>query len=263
MPDQFRVDARFGGIAINVPDREALFSRIVGHFRAGTGFALATLNLDHLVKLRSDRAFREAYRAQDLVCADGNPIVWVSRLAGRPVSLVPGADLVQPLAALAAEHNVSVALIGSTDAALAGAAESLTRTTPGLEIAARISPAMGFDPEGAAAGEIIDAIRISGARLVFLALGAPRQERFAARLRRELPGVGLASIGAGLDFLAGHQVRAPEWMRRSALEWLWRMASNPRRLAARYASCAVLLPALAADSLALRFETGTQIPATR
>lgn len=254
------MDARFGGVAINFRDRASLLDRVAAHFRDGTGFALATLNLDHLVKLRHDAAFRDAYRAQDMVVADGNPIVWISRLAGRPVELVPGADLVLPLAALAAAARAPVALVGSTDAALAGAGAALARIVPGLEVAARISPAMGFDPDGPAAGAVIEEIRRSGARLVFLALGAPRQERFAARCRRELPGVGLASIGAGLDFLSGHQHRAPLWMRRLALEWLWRMATNPRRLAARYASCALLLPALAADGLALRRAPGPAAP---
>jgi len=82
----------------------------------------------------------------------------------------------------------------------------------------------------------------SGAGLVFLALGAPKQERLAARGRALQPELGFVSIGAGLDFLAGSQRRAPRLVRRLALEWLWRAGSDPKRLAGRYARCAAILP---------------------
>jgi exopolysaccharide biosynthesis WecB/TagA/CpsF family protein len=239
-------------IRINTPDRAALLEAVRGRLRAGEGFALATLNLDHLVKLRRDPAFAAAYAAQDLVVADGNPIVWLSRLARRPVALVPGSELVVPLARVAAEEGAPVALVGSTAPALEAAGAVLKRAAPGLEIAAQIAPPMGFDPEGATAEALLSEVRQSGARLVFLALGAPRQERLAARGRALAPGIGFASIGAGLDFLAGTQRRAPRWVRALALEWLWRMLSNPLRLAPRYARCAAILPGEAARAWSLR-----------
>lgn len=212
--------------------------------RQGVGFAIATLNLDHLVKLRSMDTFRRAYTQQDLVTADGNPIVWLSRLARRPVTLVPGSDLVEPLARLAAREGVPVALLGATPETLDRAAAWLVALNPGLQVVACLSPSRSFDPTGPEAAQMVEALRASGARLTFLALGAPKQEMFAARCRAELPAVGFASVGAGLDFLAESQRRAPLWMRRAALEWVWRMMSDPRRLARRYASCALLLPAV-------------------
>lgn len=239
-------------IRVNMPDRAALLAEVARRFRAGKGFALATINLDHLVKLRQDDAFRNAYAAQDLVVADGNPIVWLSRLARRPVGLVTGSDLVIPLARLAAQEGVDVALVGTTDAALAAAAEEITRRVPGCRITLRIAPPMGFDPDSDAARELLDRVRDSGARLCFLALGAPRQERLAARGRRQVPGIGFASIGAGLDFLAGNQTRAPEWARRIAMEWAWRMLSAPKRLVPRYARCAAILPSEAVAALKQR-----------
>ncbi|MFQ8432685.1 WecB/TagA/CpsF family glycosyltransferase [Amaricoccus sp. W119] len=98
---------------------------------------------------------------------------------------------------------------------------------------------------GSSAASASAAQAASGARLTFLALGAPKQEMFAARCREALPGIGLVSVGAGLDFLARTQRRAPEWVRRAALEWLWRAVTDPRRLARRYAECAMALPGLA------------------
>ena len=111
---------------------------------------------------------------------------------------------------------------------------------------------MGFDPGGEAAGAAIRAIGESGARVIFLALGAPKQERFAARAQTELPGVGFLSIGAGLDFVSGAQTRAPAWVRAIAAEWLWRMALSPGRLAARYGACLLALPGLTSRAIAAR-----------
>ena len=222
---------------------------LAGHFTAGTGFALATLNLDHLVKLKSSPEFREAYAAQDLITADGNPIVWLSNLARDPVKLLPGADLVIPLACIAADHGRSVALVGSTDESLARAAQTLKTAVPNLEIAAMVAPPMGFDPTGPAANEILDDLAAKNVGLTFVALGAPKQELFAAHGRARSPNVGFASIGAGLDFLSGQQVRAPIWVRRLALEWLWRIANDPMRLGRRYVRCIAILPAQVSNSL--------------
>ena len=111
---------------------------------------------------------------------------------------------------------------------------------------------MGFDPNGAAADEAIAHIGQSGARLVFLALGAPKQEIFAARAFARLPNVGFLSIGAGLDFISGAQKRAPKWVRAIAAEWLWRLLGNPARFAARYWSCILILPSLTAAAVSAR-----------
>ncbi|MDB6176891.1 WecB/TagA/CpsF family glycosyltransferase [Paracoccus sp. Z330] len=229
-------------IRVNMPDQPSLMAELTRRFRARQGFALATINLDHLVKLRQDRQFRHAYAAQDLIVADGNPIIWLSRLAGKDLSLLPGSDLVLPLARLAAAENVPVALIGSTQPALEAAAARIGAEAPGIDITACIAPAMGFDPDSDAGTQLLAQVRASGARLCFVALGAPKQERLAARGRIEAPEIGFASIGAGLDFLAGNQQRAPEWVRKIAMEWAWRMLSSPKRLAPRYARCAAILP---------------------
>jgi len=229
-------------IVVNMPDAGALLSEVKRRLRGAEGFALATINLDHLVKLARDPAFRPVYAAQDLVCADGNPVVWLSRLAKKPVSLVPGSDMVIPLASLCAREGAPVALMGSTDEALAQAAAALEARISGLKVAACIAPPMGFDPTGPEARRILLDLSASGARLVFVALGAPKQEAFAAFGREVTPHVGFASIGAGLDFIAGRQKRAPDWVQAIAMEWLWRMLSNPRRLAKRYLDCALILP---------------------
>lgn len=230
-------------VTVNCADADALLAQVAGRLAAGQGFAVATINVDHLDQLRRDPAFRAAYAAQDFVVADGNPIVWLSRLARRPVALAPGSDLVVPLARAAAAAGVAVALIGSTPAALDRAADALRAAVPGLRVALTLSPGFPFDPDGAEAGAVLNRLAASGAGLAFLALGAPRQERLAARGRQQVPGCGFASVGAGLDFLAGTQRRAPQAVRLVKAEWLWRMLSDPRRLARRYGRGFALLPA--------------------
>lgn len=243
-------------VTVTVPDQATLLADLASLFDAGRGFSVATLNLDHVVKLSRDSLFRDAYRAQTHVTADGNPIVWLSRLAGQRVELVPGSELIDPLVALAARARVPVALFGATEAALVSASEVLVARHPGLEVVLCRAPEMGFDPLGSAAEADIAAIGASGARLCFLALGAPKQEIFAARAHAALPGVGFVSIGAGLDFIAGTQRRAPVWVRTIAAEWLWRLLSDPRRLTARYAAGFRVLPDLIGRALRARRQGG-------
>lgn len=229
-------------IRVNIPDRAALEQALNARLEARQGFALATVNLDHLVKMRASPDFARVYAGQDYVVADGRPIVALSRLARRPVDLLPGSDLVVPLCRMAAAAGVPVALVGSTEVALADARKVLCAQVSGLEVTLCIAPSAPFDPDGREAEDILLRLESEGIGLCLLALGAPRQEALALRGRDLAPGVGFASIGAGLDFLGRHQRRAPRWMRRVGLEWLWRALSSPRRLIPRYAACAAILP---------------------
>ena len=229
-------------ITVNMPTRANLVAEIRRRFAAREGFALATVNLDHLVKMRGSPLFTKAYAAQDLVVADGWPIVALSRLAHREVELMPGSDMVLPLCELAAETGVRIGFVGSTDEALTAARDALCAKVPGLDVAYIHAPPMGFDPENDAAGAILQQLTDKDVALCFLALGAPKQEGFAARGRRDAPSVGFASIGAGLDFLSGRQNRAPLWVRKIGMEWLWRALSSPMRLGPRYAKCLAILP---------------------
>ena len=235
-----------------MPDQARLEAEILSRFAAGTGFSLATINLDHLVKLGTSPDFLAAYAAQDLVVADGRPVVWLSRLAGRPVELMPGSDMVLPLCRLAVQAGVPVALVGSTPEALSDASTALTVAVPGLDLVWCHAPSGVFDPGGPEAEQILRSLDEKGVRLCFLALGAPKQELLAARGRDLAPRVGFASVGAGLDFLGGHQRRAPLWMRRLALEWLWRALSSPGRMVPRYLKCFAILPGQILRALRIR-----------
>jgi len=244
-------------ISVNVPTKEALLVDLETRFRKGQGFTVGTLNLDHVVKLKRDAGFAATYGAQTHITADGNPIVWLSHLAGQhDIRLVPGSELVLPVAELASSLKMPVGFFGATETSLQEAAVGLNKACPGTDVVMTRAPAMGFDPEGPDADAAIAHIKESGARIVFVALGAPKQERFAVRAHAALPEVGFLSIGAGLDFISGAQTRAPAWVRALALEWLWRMLGNPRRLVGRYASCFMLLPGLFLRALSARRQAG-------
>lgn len=243
-------------IDVNVPSWAVLEARVTERLAQRRGFALATINLDHLVKLRTSASFRSAYAAQDFVTADGNPIVWMSRLAGRPVSLIPGSAAILPLVKIAAKQGVGVALVGSTDPVLKAAATYLEREVRDLEVVCCIAPPMGFDAKGPEAETVLERVADSGARLCFVAMGAPRQEVFAATGRKIAPNVGFVSIGAGLDFFAGTQQRAPDWAQKMQMEWLWRLFSDPRRLGPRYLKCLLILPGHMVRAALLRLRKG-------
>jgi exopolysaccharide biosynthesis WecB/TagA/CpsF family protein len=245
------------GVTVTVPDQATLLADLERRFECGEGFNVATLNLDHVVKLAQDPVFQQAYRAKSHVTADGNPIVWLSRLARQDVSLVPGSELVVPLVARASAKKVPVALFGATQVTLDQVSAKLCARFDGLQVVYCRAPAMGFDPTGAAADAAIEELGASGARLCFVALGAPKQEVFAARAHAALPQVGFVSVGAGLDFIAGMQTRAPAWVQAIAAEWLWRLLGNPRRLARRYGACFGVLPKLTARALRARLSGGS------
>ncbi len=241
-----RTQASVDGWGINIATLDDAVRAIVAAAREAQPFNVFTLNLDHLVKLRTSAAFRSAYSNATFVTADGAPVARLARRQSPAIERTTGADLVLPLAAAAAAANLPVYLFGTSPEALAEAGRELSDYCDGtLSIAGSSAPPMTFDPESAEADAEIDRIAATGARLCFVALGAPKQELFAARaVARRVP-VGFVCIGAGLDFLAGEQVRAPRVMQSAGIEWLWRLALNPRRLAARYASCAMLLARIA------------------
>ena len=250
--------ATIDGQPVNIASMNDLMAQMRCLISARQGFSLFTLNLDHLVKRRDNAAFRDAYARATLVSADGAPIVRLARRQGATLQRTTGADLIQPLCALSVETNTPLYFFGSTEHQLAAATKVLGAAWPGLIIAGEASPPFGFDPLSPAADEAGQKIAQSGAGLCLIALGAPKQELLADRWLRAHPNVGYCCIGAALDFIAGGQRRAPQMMQRLGLEWLWRLASHPRRLATRYGRCALLLAEI---EVATRFAQKPQVSA--
>jgi len=244
------------GQRITLANMDEALAAIAQDAARAESFAVFTLNLDHLVKRRQMADFRAAYRRARHVTADGWPVVWLARRQGMKVSRTTGADMIVPLCQVAAALELPVAFVGSTQDVIFAATARLRELAPGLKIAGRWSPPFGFSPYGAAAGLLIEDIRKSGARLCFVALGAPKQELFAARAVEAGVPCGFPCIGAAVDFIAGAQRRAPRWVQSAGLEWAWRLAGNPRRLAGRYARSAIIFAKVAYEQMTDRAAMG-------
>jgi exopolysaccharide biosynthesis WecB/TagA/CpsF family protein len=237
------------GITINISSLPDAVSSIVSAAQSGDNFSVCTLNLDHVVQLEQQADFRAAYRRARFVTADGFPIVMLSHLLGVPIKRTTGADLVEPVCREAQKKGIPVFMMGSNPHTLSLTARRLSERFQGLRIAGTYAPGRNFDPYSREADFAIHRIRASGAKLCFVALGAPRQEVFASRCLDELKGTGMLCIGAALDFIAGTQKRAPSITQKIGLEWAWRMLNDPRRLAPRYARCIAVVPRLVARTI--------------
>lgn len=243
-------DVVIEGVRITLPTLDIAAAQAIDRAERGLGFTLFTLNLDHLVKLRVSPDFRSAYGRADLVTADGWPIVWLAGRQNVQLQRATGADLVEPLCQAAAARDLGLYFIGPGPKAQAAALDKLSGRFAGLRVAGTEAPRLPSG-EGAQMLAAMDlqamAQRItdSGARLCFVSLGAPKQEILADALAPLCPQVGFICVGAALDFIAGEARRAPGWMQRSKLEWLWRLANDPRRLAVRYGQCGLLFLGLA------------------
>lgn len=225
---------RVGRLWIDAVTFEGALRRIEALVDAGQGGSVFTPNVDHVVTAEDDPDFRAAYDAASLVLADGQPILWASRLLGAPLpEKVSGSDLVWPLLERAARRRWRVYLLGGAPGVVEAAAERFRREL-GLEIAGVDCPRVGLDPAPGGDEPVVERVRRAAPHLLLVALGAPKQERFVHRNAARLGPVVSLGIGATLDFLTGRLERAPRWMSRCGLEWLHRMAQDPRRLAHRY-----------------------------
>lgn len=179
-----------------------------------------------------DPSFRGAMERADLVCPDGMPLVRLLRGAGVRTERFEGMGAFPALLGMAAARRVPVALFGSVPEVLQAVSDRIRRDHPDLPLVLASSPPFGADLDARMADDL-RALSASGARLVFVALGCPLQERWIARAE----GVDACFLGVGNAFEvhAGFRRRAPAWARSACLEWLFRMVDEPRRLGPRYA----------------------------
>jgi len=190
-------------------------------------------NVHSVVTARQDPAFAAALAQADLATPDGAPVAWMLRLlghAGQP--RINGPDLMWRCCADAAARGTSVYLYGGTEEVLARLQQRLRAAFPGLRIAGAASPpfrALSAEEDAAAVADI----NASDAGVVWVSLGCPKQELWMHAHRGQVQAV-MVGVGAAFDYHAGTTPRAPRWMQQAGLEWLHRLASEPRRLWRRY-----------------------------
>jgi N-acetylglucosaminyldiphosphoundecaprenol N-acetyl-beta-D-mannosaminyltransferase len=177
--------------------------------------------------------FRDVMNGADLVTSDGMPLVWLLRLLGvREATRVYGPDLTPAVLEAAADAGIPVGFYGGSPAVLAELVRRVTGRYRGLTVAYAESPP--FRPATAEEdARTTRAISDSGARILFVGLNTPKQDRWMQAHRGRVPAV-MLGVGAAFDFLAGSKPQAPRWMQRSGLEWTFRLATEPRRLWRRY-----------------------------
>ncbi len=188
---------------------------------------IATVNPEFVMAAQSDPDFRRVLHAADLCIPDGVGLLFAARRQGRSLpERVPGSELVYHLAEQAAQHGWPLFLLGAGAGVAAEAARLLVERYPGLVIAGTFAGS----PAAEENDDIVRRINDSGAALLFVAYGAPKQDKWIARNRANLPAVRVAvGVGGSLDFVTGRSVRAPAWMQRLGLEWLHRLIREPWR----------------------------------
>ena len=228
MHEAWRVDV-LGSRISAVDAQEAL--RLVGsRLETGEGGYVCFTNVHAVVMGRQDAEFQRITNSSFLSVADGKPVYWTARTKG-PVGHIPGPDFMRLVLERYATRKHF--FYGSTDAVLERLVERLRREIPGLQVAGWLSPPFRALSDSEKSGHY-EQIRNSGAEIIWVGLGAPKQERWMSEASASLaPGI-LFGVGAAFDFHAAMMGRAPAVMRAWGFEWLHRLASEPRRLWRRY-----------------------------
>lgn len=211
-----------------------LIDRLAGLVASDVPALIVTPNVDQVLELEENEEFRRAFDAASLRLIDGMPIVILARILGaRGVHRHTGADLLPSVAGEARERGWRVAITGGADDVIEAAVRRLSKRYEGADVVGIPFPLIS-SPDDERARVAVAQLREHEPDVVFLCLGAPKQELWFTHWREELPAAVFVGAGAAVDFAAGTVLRAPAIVQRLALEWLWRLAREPRRLARRY-----------------------------
>ena len=196
---------------------------------------VVTPNAQHLVTLQKDKLFREIYRHAFLVVPDGVPLLWAANFLKIPLNgRVNGTDLFEFLCAVAPEKDLKIFLLGGRPGAADEAAKLLRSRHPRLNIVGTYCPPYGFEKDATELSKINQIIKETAPQLLFVGLGAPKQEKWIYSNYQELKVPVSLGIGVSFELVAGTVQRAPKWMQKTGLEWFFRLLVEPRRLWKRY-----------------------------
>lgn len=215
---------------VSLPEATQL---VVGWAKAGESRSVCAANVHMVMETYGDPSFAQVVNGADLIVPDGMPLAWCLRWFGnQDQRRVCGPDLMLEICRLAADQQIPVGLYGSRPSVIEALQRNLLARFPALQISYAFSPPfrpLSEEEESA----VVHSIQASQARILFVGLGCPRQERWMDRHRSSLNST-LLGVGAAFDFHAGILRIAPAWMKNSGLEWLFRLLSEPRRLWKRY-----------------------------
>jgi N-acetylglucosaminyldiphosphoundecaprenol N-acetyl-beta-D-mannosaminyltransferase len=246
------------GVSFDPVDQSGLIVELLRRARNHLPGYVVPTNLHIVVSLRNNAALRCVLDdPAALVVPDGRPLLWMARLRGIKMELITGSDLIIPLCRAAAREGLSVFFLGTTFESLTECARKLSSWISGLHIAGIYSPRFDLEGDPHERELVANIIQAAAADIVFVALGVPKQEIWAQVHATKL-NIQVICIGAGLDFLAGRQRRAPSVLRRLGFEWLWRVTIEPRRLGVRYLNILGWLPFLFAREMMIAVRLWTK-----
>lgn len=226
---------RIGDLSVHDVTFPAAIEAIVKWGRERSGGYVCTPNVDHVVQARRNLHFRAAINRGRLRVPDGMWIVYASRIAGRPLQgTVTGRLLVEPVCGELWRRSEPVVFFGAGSGAAQRAMEVVGKTLGLTPVGTAISPEMGLEIGSDADRVHVSSIQAIDPAVVFVGLGAPKQELWMAHHAEDLPRTTMVGVGAAFDILSGRYREAPRWMTRVGFEWLFRLAQEPRRLARRY-----------------------------
>ncbi len=210
---------------------------------------IVTPNVNCVVQLSKNQAYRDAFKNASMVVADGKPVVWTARLLGEEIpGTVTGSDLVPAIFQHfhdSADAELKVFLLGAMPGVAEIAAGNIEHTYQHVKVTGLYSPPFGFEKDAIECERICQLISDSGADFLLIGLGAPKQATWVNQYAKQLPVKVAICAGATIDFLAGNKPRAPKWMTNIGIEWFYRMVTEPRRLVKRYVGDALVFPGLA------------------
>jgi len=220
----------FLGVPMHAGTMDETVSLITGRVHTRKFTQHVVVNVAKIVHMKRDHALAESIQACDVINIDGMGVVWGARMLGHDVpERVAGIDLFGRLLEIAVDCQWPVYLLGATDAVVTRTVERVTERYRGLQVAG-YSNGYFWDDEEAT----VNAIRNSGARLLFVAITSPKKEIFIERWKDQLGVDFVMGVGGTFDVIAGKVRRAPAWMQRCGLEWLFRVIQEPRRMWKRY-----------------------------
>jgi N-acetylglucosaminyldiphosphoundecaprenol N-acetyl-beta-D-mannosaminyltransferase len=224
------------GAPMGVVTEASAVQAIIDAAATGRGHWTITANLDHLRRYHREPIARELIDEADLVVADGMPVIWASRLAGEPLpERVSGSSMVWSICEAASARGLSVFLLGGDPGVAERAAHVFRDRYPGLEIAGTACPPVGFESDEQELDRVRRQVSEAAPRIVFVALGFPKQDLLIRSLRSGLPGASFLGVGISLSYATGEVTRAPDWLCSLGLEWAHRLSQEPTlKLSRRY-----------------------------
>jgi N-acetylglucosaminyldiphosphoundecaprenol N-acetyl-beta-D-mannosaminyltransferase len=221
------------GVGVAVTTYEEIIAKCIKWAMARESRAVVFANVHVLMEAHDDLSLFAQLNSADVVNPDGMPLVWALRAMGEScASRVYGPDTTEALLREAEVARIPVGFYGGSESTLSMLMTVVRQRYPQLEIAFSMSPpfrALTVSEDE----DVVREVAASGVRLLFVGLGCPKQEKWIMEHRGRIPSV-MLGVGAAFDFIAGSKPQAPRWMMQSGLEWLFRFASEPRRLGSRY-----------------------------